>query len=62
MDEEKTVIAQFHRAHHFIKRQNAKLEVQPPGMKMLDHIVSTFVFVEHNRRKRETAVAASGSA
>lgn len=53
MDEKKTVIAQFHRAHHFTRKQKARLEVQPAGMNMLDHIVLTFVFVESNRRERE---------
>jgi len=52
-DEKKTVIAEFERAHHFIKRQNARLEVQPAGMNMLDYIVLTFVFAENKRRERE---------
>ena len=62
MDEKKTEIAKFHRAHHFTRRQNARLEVQPAGMGMLDHIVLTFVFVENNRRIRERSIAVSGSA
>lgn len=61
MDEKKTVIAKFHRAHHFVKKQNARLEVRPEGMEMLDHIVLTFVYAENKRRERERAVAASGS-
>ena len=52
-DENKTVIAQFHRALHFPKKQRARLEVQPEGMNMLDYIVLTFVFVEDERRERE---------
>lgn len=60
MDDEKTVIAKFHRAHHFMRKQKARLEVQPAGMDMLDHIVLTFVFVESKRRERERAVALSG--
>ena len=52
-DEKKTVIAEFHRAHYIMKRQKARLEVQPAGMDMLDHIVLTFVFAEYKRRERE---------
>lgn len=61
MDEEKTVIAKFHRKHYFTKKQKARLEVQPAGMGMLDYIVLTFVFVENKRRERERSVAASAS-
>ena len=53
-DDKKTVIAEFHRAHHFTKKQKARLEVQAAGMDMLDYIVLTFVFVENKRRARET--------
>ena len=53
-DERKTVIAEFHRAHHFRTKEKAKLEVQAAGMGMLDYIILTFVFVEHKRRARET--------
>jgi hypothetical protein len=53
VDEKKTVIAEFHRAHHIRKKQKARLEIQPEGMKMLDHIILTFVFVEDKRRQRE---------
>jgi hypothetical protein len=45
-------IAQFHRAHHFTKKQKVRLEVHPAGMSMLDYTVLTFVIVEHNRRAR----------
>lgn len=59
-DEKKTVIAEFHRAHHIIRKRKARIEVQPAGMHMLDYIVLTFVFVERKRREREE-VAANGS-
>jgi len=52
-DEKKTVVAEFHRAHHIRKKQKARLEIQPAGMDMLDHIILTFVFVEDKRRQRE---------
>lgn len=52
-DEKKTVIAEFHRPHHFINKQKARLEVQPEGMEMLDYIILTFVYVERKRRQRE---------
>lgn len=52
-DENKTVIAEFHRAHYFTKREKARLEVQPAGMNMLDYIILTFVFAEEKRRARE---------
>ena len=52
-DDEKTVIAEFHPAHYFTKRQKARLEVRPAGMRMLDYIVLTFVLVEKERRERE---------
>ena len=58
MDEKKTVIAIFHRAHHITKKQKARLEVEPSGMHMLDHIVLTFAFVESRRRERESSAAA----
>ena len=54
-DESKTVIAQFHRAHHFTRKEKAKLEVQPAGMDMLDYIVLTWVFAENKRRERESS-------
>jgi len=57
-DEKKTVIAEFHRAHHFKRREKPRLEVQPAGMDMLDHIVLTFVFAENKRRERETRMKA----
>jgi hypothetical protein len=53
-DEKKTVVAEFHRAHHFTKKQKARLDVQPAGMGMLDYIVLTLVFAENKRRERET--------
>ena len=53
VDEKKTVIAEFHRAHHIRKKQEARLEIQPAGMDMLDHIILTLVFVEDKRRQRE---------
>jgi len=59
-DEKKTVIAEFHRAHYFTKKQKARLEVQPAGMNMLDYIILTFVFAENKRRERETRAKSSG--
>ena len=59
-DEKKTVVAEFHRAHHITKRQKARLEVQPAGMGMLDYIVLTFVFAENKRRERERRAKSSG--
>ena len=59
-DEKKTVIAEFHRAHHFLKKREARLEVQPAGMDMLEYIVLTFVFAEHKRREREKRSRYSG--
>jgi len=56
-DEEKKVIAEFHRARHIIKKEKAKLEVQPAGMHMLDYIILTLVIVEQTRREREVAVS-----
>ena len=62
VDEKKTVIAEFHSAHHFMKNQTrdimnqiqkARLEVQPEGMDMLDYIILTFVIAEKKRRQRE---------
>ena len=53
VDENKTVVAEFHRAHYVRKKQKARLEIHPAGMDMLDHIVLTFVFVEDKRRQRE---------
>ena len=52
MDEKKTVIAEFHPAHHILKKRKARLEIHPAGMHMLDHIVLTFVFAEDKRRQR----------
>jgi len=52
-DEKKTIIAEFHRAHYFTKRQKARLEIQPAGMRMLDYIVLTWVFAEYKREERE---------
>jgi hypothetical protein len=54
-DEQKRVIAEFHPAHHLINSRRARLEVQPEGMKMLDLIILTFVYVERKRRQREGA-------
>ena len=59
-DGNKTVIAEFHRAHYFRKKQKARLEVQAAGMGMLDHIVLTFVFAENKRREREERAKSSG--
>ena len=53
VDKKKTVIAEFHRAHHIRKKKEARLEIKPAGMDMLDHIVLTFVFAEDKRRQRE---------
>ena len=52
-DGKKTVIAKFHRAHYFTKKQKARLEVQPAGVDMLDYIVLTWVFAEDKRKERE---------
>ena len=59
-DEKKTVIAEFHRARYFKKKQKARLEVRPAGMHMLDHIILTFVFAETRRREREAAAKCAG--
>ena len=59
-DERKTVIAEFHRAHYFTKKQKARLEVQPAGMNMLDYIILTFVFAENKRREREEMAESFG--
>ena len=59
-DEKKTVIAQFYRARCFPKKKKARLEVQPEGMKMLDHIVLTFVFADNKRRERERMAHSAG--
>jgi len=61
-DEKKTVIAEFHRAHHIFKKRKARLEVQPAGMHMLDYIILTFVIVERKRREREEATAIAAGA
>ena len=58
--DEKTVVAEFHRAHHFTKKQKARLEVQPAGMDMLDYIILTFVFAEDKRRERERRARSGG--
>ena len=58
-DEKRTVVAEFHRAYHLLKKQKARLEVQPVGMEMLDYIVLTFVFAENKRRERETRARAA---
>ena len=60
MDKEKTVIAQFHRAHHIMRKEKARLEVQPAGMGMLDYIVLTWIFAENKRRDRERRAKSSG--
>jgi len=60
-DGKKAVVAELHRAHHFTRREKAKLEVQPAEMDMLDHIVLTWVFAESKRRDRETRVKAASS-
>jgi len=57
-DEKKSVIAEYHRARHFMRREKPLLEVQPAGMDMLDYIVLTFVFAENKRRERETRMKA----
>ena len=60
--DEKTVIAEFHRAHHFRRKEKPRLEVQPAGMDMLDDIILTFVFADSKRRERETRLRAAGAA
>jgi len=57
-DEKKTVVAEFHRAHHLMRREKPRLEVQLAGMNILDYIVLTFVFAENKRRERETRMKA----
>jgi hypothetical protein len=52
-DEKKTIIAEFHRAHHLINKRKGSLEVESQGMGMLDLIIVTFVYVERKRRQRE---------
>ena len=52
-DDKKSVIAEFHRRHYLVKKQKARLDIQPAGMDMLDYIVLTFVFAERKRRERE---------
>ena len=59
--DDKTEIAKFHRAHHFAKKQKARLKVQPARMDMLDHIILTFVFAEDKRRERETRARTTSS-
>jgi len=59
-DEKKTVIAEFDRAHHFTRKEKAKLDVQPAGMAMLDYIVLTWVFAENKRKEREARAKSSG--
>ena len=59
-DEKKTVIAEFHGARCFSKKQKARLEVQPAGMDILDYIVLTFVVAESIRRDRKRRAAGSG--
>ena len=59
-DEKKTVIAEFHRECNILKKQKARIEVQPAGMEMLDYIVLTFVFAENKRRERETRAHSAG--
>ena len=61
-DEKKTVIAEFHRAHYFTRKEKAKLDVQPAGMAMLDYIVLTWMYVENKRRERETGGDTTGIA
>ena len=58
--DDKKAIAEFHRAHHFTKKQKARLEVQPAGMDMLDYIILTFVFAEDKRRERERRAHSGG--
>jgi len=59
-DGKKTVIAQFHRAHHIFGKRKARLVVRPAGMHMLDYIILTFVIVERKRRDREEEAAEMG--
>jgi hypothetical protein len=59
-DEKKTVIAEFHRAHLIWKKQKARIEIQPAGMGMLDHIVLTFVYAEFQRRERIRRATSGG--
>jgi hypothetical protein len=60
MDENKTVIAKFHKARCCFRKRKARLEVHPAGMGMLDHIILTFVFAEQKRREREQAAKSGG--
>ena len=61
-DAKKTVIAEFHRAHYFTRKEKAKLDVQPAGMAMLDYIILTWLYVENKRRERETGGDSTGIA
>jgi len=61
-DGKKTVIAKYHRAHYFTRREKAKLDVQPEGMAMLDYIILTWMYVENKRRERETGGDSTGIA
>jgi hypothetical protein len=59
-DEKKTVIAEFHRACHILKKRKARIEVQPAGMEMLDHIVLTFAYAGYKRRERIRRASSGG--
>jgi hypothetical protein len=55
MDKKKMVLAKYHRSRSFPKKRKARLEVQPAGIDMLDHIILTFVLAEQKRRERDGA-------
>jgi len=48
----KKLVAELHRAHHFIRRHKGYLEVEPAGLTMLDQIVVSLVYVEKKRREK----------
>lgn len=54
VDMKKTMIAEFHSApKNQIEKSQARLEVPPEGMDMLEYIILTFVIAEKKRRQRE---------
>jgi hypothetical protein len=59
-DETKTVIAELHQAKRILRKRKARIEIQPAGIEMLDHIVLTFVYAEYKRRKRVNRARSSG--
>jgi len=48
----KTLIAQFHRAHHTIKKRKARPKVQLARIHLLDYTVLAFVIIGRGRREQ----------